>query len=263
MKIDKNFIRTYLDLIQIGSIKSSSLESLAHLQSNHLETLAWNTLDVFLGRKVILDPNIILNKFISEKRGGLCYELNGAFCYLLNQLGFDAYLSTCFALNYHDDPFDFPSDTHAIIIVNFENDKYLVEVGFGDLIKNPVKIENQFHYQDKSGEYRLLLREEIKRFQLERLCDSGWKPQYHFEVTPRDLKSFTPNLEVVYRHPTYQKLNYIRPDKQGVQILKDDQYIVRKNQKIETYLFEELGGIKAILKGELGIAEQFVNEYFA
>ncbi len=262
MKTNIDFVEKYLDLIQVKELNPPSLAYLGHLQSRHLETLAWNTIDVFLGTKVILDPNIILNKFLMERRGGLCYELNGAFCSLLNQLGFDAYLASSFAFAYHEDLFDFPSDTHAVIIVNFNDCKYLVEVGYGALFKNPIKIEDKIQYADQSGEYRLLFLPDIQRFQLERLCNGEWKRQNNFELTPRELNSFTPNLEIVYQHPIYQKLNYIKPTSRGVQILKNDHYIVHHNEHVETLPFKSLGGIQAILKDKLGMSEQFVNAYF-
>ncbi len=263
MKNNYNFVKQYLELIQIDNIEPPSLEYLAKLQAHHLNALAWNTFDVYLGRKVVLNPQLILEKFIEEQRGGLCYELNGAFCHLLQQLGFDANLATCFALHYHADPFDFPSDTHAVIIVTLNNHQYLVEVGYGDLIKHPVKLEEKCRHQDASGEYQLSYQKEVGRFQLEKLCRNQWIAQYQFETAKRELSSFTPNLEVVYQHPTYQSINYIKPDKSGTQIIKNNFYIIHNAQHVEQYSIDALGGLSTILKTRLGVNAQFVNQYFS
>lgn len=252
MTNENTFIQQYLSLMNATPAKPPSLHYLAELQSLHIESFAWNTVDVHFGKRVTLDPHAILDKFITKQKGGLCYELNGAFCYLLQQLGFDAHLATCFALNYHADPFDFPSDTHAIIIVKLEDVKYLVEVGYGDLFKSPIKIEDNSYYQDNSGQYRIIYRQDLNRYQLEMQNLQNWVPQYHFATTPRELSSFHPNLEVVYQHPTYQQLNYIKFSKNGTQILKDNHYIVRHNNKVEAVGFETLGGIETILKEKLG-----------
>ena len=83
-----------------------------------------------------------------------------------------------------------------------------------------------------------------------------------FEIAKRELSSFTPNLEVVYQHPTYKNINYIKPDKSGTQILKDNHYIIQNKQHTEQYSYDALGGLPTILKTRLGMSVQFVNQFF-
>src|SRR5205085_349834 len=87
-----NLILPYLNRLGYSTFPTISLETLATLQTNHIQTFSHDTIDSFLKRPIALDPKKIIEKFLRENRGGLCFELNGAFCYLLQNLGFNAVL---------------------------------------------------------------------------------------------------------------------------------------------------------------------------
>ena len=100
-----------------------NLSFLELLQTNHIHTFCHDTLDCYFKRPVSLDSEKIINKFLLEGRGGLCFELNGAFHYLLQQLGFHAELRSSHVYHVQKRPYDYSIDTHAVIVVNLEGEK--------------------------------------------------------------------------------------------------------------------------------------------
>ncbi|MEZ4718776.1 MAG: arylamine N-acetyltransferase [Caldilineaceae bacterium] len=46
------------------------------------------SLSIGWGEQIELDEAWLLDKIVGRRRGGFCYELNGAFAWLLRQLGF-------------------------------------------------------------------------------------------------------------------------------------------------------------------------------
>jgi N-hydroxyarylamine O-acetyltransferase len=61
---------------------------LGGLQYAHLLSVPFENLDIHRGREILLDENRIFDKIVSERRGSFCYELNGSFTALLQELGF-------------------------------------------------------------------------------------------------------------------------------------------------------------------------------
>ena len=53
----------------------------------HLYTVPFENLDISLGRNIACDEERFFHKIVDLRRGGFCYELNGAFAALLRELG--------------------------------------------------------------------------------------------------------------------------------------------------------------------------------
>ena len=66
--------------------------TLRALQRAHLRAVPFENLDIHLGRSIILDTDAIVGKIVDDRRGGFCYELNGAFAALLASLGYSVTL---------------------------------------------------------------------------------------------------------------------------------------------------------------------------
>jgi N-hydroxyarylamine O-acetyltransferase len=85
---------------------------------------------------------------LHHRRSGFCYELNGAFAILLRHLGFDvtlmaARVATPIGLG---PPFD-----HLVLRVDLA-DRWLVDVGFGRLIRRPVRWDERSAQRDVEGQ---------------------------------------------------------------------------------------------------------------
>src|ERR1700751_1035456 len=63
-------------------------ETLSRLHLAHLYTVPFENLDIHLGRRITCEEERFFHKIVDLRRGGFCYELNGAFASLLRELGF-------------------------------------------------------------------------------------------------------------------------------------------------------------------------------
>jgi N-hydroxyarylamine O-acetyltransferase len=104
-------------------------ESLKNLQKQHLLNVPFENLDIHWKRPILLDTARFYRKIVEEKRGGFCYELNGLFCELLNEIGFPSRLISARVAT-ADDEFSREFD-HLAILTKIGDEKFLVDVGVG------------------------------------------------------------------------------------------------------------------------------------
>lgn len=184
LKIDAD---QYLQRIKCKKERVPNLRYLKSLHKNHVIQIPFENLDIHLGNQIILDVKKIYNKIILNKRGGFCFELNGLFFHLLSQLGFTCHLIS--AQVYKDGEWGQPFE-HAAILVYFEDQVYLVDVGFGDLFLQPKLLQpglvqmdfNRYFRIDKTidGDYILHISENSIDFE----------PKYLFSNKERQLIEF-------------------------------------------------------------------------
>src|SRR6185295_18386444 len=80
----------YLKRINYTGPLNPSAETLRNLHLAHLLAVPFENLDIHLGRPIVLEDAALFDKIVERRRGGFCYELNGLFCWLLRELGFEA-----------------------------------------------------------------------------------------------------------------------------------------------------------------------------
>jgi N-hydroxyarylamine O-acetyltransferase len=96
----------------------------------------FENLDIHLGRRLVLDRDVNFAKIVDRGRGGWCFELNGLFAWLLEQLGFDVTLLGSRVLGT-----DWVSHDLAHLLLRVDLDQpYLVDVGFGEGRFDPVPL---------------------------------------------------------------------------------------------------------------------------
>ena len=81
-------ILRYLDRIGLRDAvpPPPTLETLRRLQSAHLLYVPYENLDLLRGAITSLEHGALFEKIVEKRRGGLCFELNGLFCWLLCSL---------------------------------------------------------------------------------------------------------------------------------------------------------------------------------
>lgn len=122
--------------------RSPSMGLLSELQLAHLISVPFENLDVFHGRGVSTDVESSLSKIVDRRRGGWCFELNGAFGWLLREIGFEVDYVSCRVFN--DGDWGPPLD-HCALVVHLDGQRIFVDVGFGDCCMVPVLIEDGIH----------------------------------------------------------------------------------------------------------------------
>ncbi|MEP6902607.1 MAG: arylamine N-acetyltransferase [Actinomycetota bacterium] len=231
-------------LQRIGVAKSeirATAETLKYLQKQHLLTVPFENLDIHWKRRIFLDNKAFYKKIVKEKRGGFCYELNGLFCDLLNQIGFSSRLISARVATSNGD-FSAEYD-HMAILTKIDDEDFLVDVGFGDFTAEPLKFVLDVEQQDKNGTF-LIRKFDEEYFEVVKKDGDEWRSEYIFKDLSRDLAEFTGMCNF---HQTSPESHFTRGKVcslmtlDGRKTLTDKRFIETKNsQKTETEIHSEL-----------------------
>jgi N-hydroxyarylamine O-acetyltransferase len=177
-------VPAYLYRIDYQGSLTPSAETLRDLHSAHMFRVPFENLDIGLGRAIVCDESRFLHKIVAERRGGFCYELNGASAALLRELGFrvtllSARVSTGESLG--------PEFDHLALRVELEQD-WLADVGFGDSFVEPLQLEPDLEQEQFGRRYRLVSSD--GGVCLEANADGAWNKQYTVSQQPRQLSEF-------------------------------------------------------------------------
>lgn len=179
-------VPSYLARIHHSGPTIPTPDTLRALHRAHLLTVPFENLDIAAGRKIVLDEDAILRKVVEQRRGGFCYELNGAFAALLRALGFRVTLLSARVAGAEGQ--ESPEFDHLTLRLELD-EPWLVDVGFGESFLEPLRMERRTEQLDPAGSFRLLQFGE--RLQLDQSKSDGrWKPQYSFSLEPCDLMDF-------------------------------------------------------------------------
>lgn len=181
-------IKNYLTRIGITEDIKNSLEGLSQLQQNHVTHVPFENLDILRGTPITLNPNLLYEKIVTRRRGGVCYELNGLFHTLLHELGFDVSMRAA-TVNLNGSWFK--EGTHLINIVRLNGEDYLVDVGFGgNTPSRPIPLTGQEVFA-VSAYYRVRPNlGEQNEWVLEKKEDTDWIIHYKFSQKERVIGDF-------------------------------------------------------------------------
>src|SRR5215217_499183 len=76
----------YLARLGIADPGPPSAAALRALHEAHVEHVAYEALEIQLGRPTSVDPYEAAARILERRRGGYCFHLNGAFSVLLDAL---------------------------------------------------------------------------------------------------------------------------------------------------------------------------------
>lgn len=175
----------YLDRIRYKGTLTPDAGTLCSLHRAHMLAVPFENLDIGLGRKTLCDERRFLHKIVNERRGGFCYEMNGAFAALLRALGFQVTLLS--ARVCRDDGSDGPEFDHLTLRVDLEQ-AWLADVGFGDSFVEPLRLEPGLEQEQFGRCYRITSGD--GGLCLEANADGTWKKQYAFTLQARQLCEF-------------------------------------------------------------------------
>ena len=157
------------------------------MHRRHMLSIPFENLDIRLGIPIVLDQKSFYSKIVETRRGGYCYELNGCFAWLLKKLGFRvSMLSARVALR--SGGFS-PEFDHMTLLVRLE-ERWLVDVGFGDSFTEPKQIDNENAQQDDRYFYKITSRKTRMLVSRRPEEDGAWEQQYSFTLRPRRLVEF-------------------------------------------------------------------------
>ncbi|MFZ7120157.1 MAG: arylamine N-acetyltransferase family protein [Eubacteriaceae bacterium] len=155
MSNDNFNIEAYFERIKYNGKSDVSYETLKALHIAHTLNVPFENLDVYLGKPILLDRDSLYKKIVENKRGGYCFEMNGLFSFILKELGFK--VTDLLARGIMDEGKTFTAKVHQVLMVEVDDKRWLVDVGFGmDGITAPVLLEKGMDQNQFSHTYRLL-----------------------------------------------------------------------------------------------------------
>jgi len=176
----------YLKRIGYPASPTPSVQTLRELHRAHLFSVPFENLDIVWGKRIEIDREAFVRKVVERHRGGFCYELNGAFAVLLEELGFRVTLLS--ARVPCEDGSMGPEFDHLALRIDLD-ESWLADVGFGDCFVDPLRLQIGLDQAQRVGCFRIV--EAGGSLRLERkVAGNEWKLEYLFTLKPRRLDEF-------------------------------------------------------------------------
>lgn len=242
----------YLERIRYGGPTAPNADTLRQIHRAHLLAVPFENLDIPLKRKITCEEDSFLRKIVQKRRGGFCYEMNGAFAALLRSLGFQVTLLS--ARVPREDGSEGPEFDHLTLRVDLE-ESWLADVGFGDSFLEPLRLKTGVEQVQYGRKFRIA--EVNGTLHVERIEPGGsWKPEYSFTLQPRQLSEFA---AMCHYHQTSPESPFTRkkvcsiatPD--GRITLSGVKLITTRDGKREEREVESEGEWHQVLKNQFGV----------
>lgn len=152
-------IQQYLHKLQLDNLNpATDLATLKKLQDAHLKFIPYENFDCLNGRITSLDHEEMFNKMILHNRGGICFELNGLYNWLLESLGYDV---VSYAGRFIDKIKTYQLRRHRNMCVNISGVRYITDVGVNsespriplELVENKIQSDGISQYKYTRDEF--------------------------------------------------------------------------------------------------------------
>lgn len=171
----------YLDRIGHGGGAVPSEAALIALHAAHAQTIPFENLDIHLGRPISGEVAVLFDKMVLHRRGGYCFEQNGLFGAMLEEMGF--HLRPLLGRTTFGSSVPRPRG-HLLNLVEIGSRHWLADVGFGGhgLIE-PVPFEIGRVHRVEDNAYRVT-EAPGGGFELSMADGGAWKSLYWFDRSP-------------------------------------------------------------------------------
>ena len=182
-------IQQYLHKLQLTDLEpAADLETLKALQDAHLKFIPYDNFDCLNGRITSLKRSEIFKKLVLHNRGGICFELNGLYNWLLESLGFDV---TSYAARYTDKLEVYQIRRHRVMCVALNGKKYLTDVGVNsESPRVPLEMTEGLIQSDGISQYKLSKDALFGWLLWQKERGKPWKRLYGFTEDPMIDKDF-------------------------------------------------------------------------
>ncbi len=158
---------------------------------------------VLTKRTAPFNPDRLVQTFVTDRTGGVCYDLNHLLYEILRIKGFDVTLVKATVFDQENDSWSATGPTHVAVLLRHQGDTYVVDTGFGvNLALRPIPLTGET-VTSPSGSFRIA--PNGAGYQLEMLRtgqDDEFVIGYHFytqqTVLPEQLSSIE---QVIQDHP--------------------------------------------------------------
>jgi len=210
-----------------AAVRTADRETLARLQRAHVTAVPFETLavtgDPFAAAEgeyeaesedereaedeseaegVTLTLPHLYEKIVERERGGFCFELNGLFGWLLDELGFDADRVAAGMLSDDGDPR--PPANHHTHLAHLDRE-YVVDVGCGTPpLRRLLPLDGEIVADAAGVGWRVVASDRPDAEYLTQYREPGdeaWSDRYVFDRTPRKLSYFEATCDYLATAP--------------------------------------------------------------
>ncbi|MFI9111532.1 arylamine N-acetyltransferase [Streptomyces venezuelae] len=135
----------YLAVLGVARPAAPTAEALWELHRAQVERVAYENLDIHLGRPTGIDAAESVAR-ITRGRGGYCFHLNGAFAALLTALGYEVTLHRAGVQGEDEDP-EGPGGDHLALTVRLDGEPWLVDTGLAGGMHEPLPLREGSYTQ--------------------------------------------------------------------------------------------------------------------
>lgn len=182
-------INQYLHKLQLDNLNpAADLATLAKLQDANLKFIPYENFDCLNGKITSLKHEDMFNKMILHNRGGICFELNGLYNWLLESLGFDV---TSFAGRFIDKLDVYQLRRHRNMCVALNGKRYITDVGVNsESSRVPLELTENLIQSDGISQYKFT-RDEFWGWLLwQKEARKPWKRMLGFTEEPQIDKDY-------------------------------------------------------------------------
>ncbi|MCE4966311.1 hypothetical protein BU679_07985 [Staphylococcus chromogenes] len=187
-------------------MRQHTLESLQKYIEHFMLKIPFEAIDVFNGKKITMDVEANLEKFIKHHRGGLCYENNLVTHDYLTSRGFKTKLISGYVKPPNKDWKEM--DTHLSTVVSIEGKDYIADTGFGHFPSQPIPLDGTVVY-DEGDIYRIIPSHQTPHAYYVQMTSQSnnlskdWTDLLYFENVNRALDYFDERFDFTINHPDY------------------------------------------------------------
>jgi arylamine N-acetyltransferase len=185
--MDDRKLDAYFRRLAVPRPYTADAVSLHVLHRAHQMTVPFENLSIHLSERVSLAEDDLIHKIVNRRRGGFCYELNGAFAFVLQAMGVE--VKRVAARVYGDHGRMGPPFAHMALVVRASDASgpWLIDVGFGSHSVYPLLFDSRHRQDDPAGSFLLV---DTEDGDVDVLKDG--EPQYRIEPRERSLADFIP-----------------------------------------------------------------------
>ncbi len=244
----------YLARIGLKRAPDPDADGLAQVQWAQLKAIAFENLDIAMGRALSLDPDALFDKLVTKGRGGYCHECNSLLHHALSALGYQTRL---LAARVRTGRSEMTGRTHTLVLVALPEGPFIADAGFGaQTPRAPLRLANGTSVRRGNVVWRLAA---DKRF--------GWSLTMEDTTGPQPLYLF--DLGTVYpadvalsnhwtsSHPESlftQGPLAVRHEESGRRVLFGGKLVRRQGAGQRSTVVESVDALLATLLEDFGLA---------
>ncbi len=178
----------YFARIGYSGPREPTLAVLRELHALHPAAITFEAIDCLLDRGIDLSPDAVTAKLIHGRRGGYCFEQNGLFFRVLEELGFDV-TALAGRVVWNAPPGPARPRTHRVTRVELDGESWIADVGFGSAIPSePLRLLPGLIQETRHDTYRLTAYP--PGVVLEVLRENEWLPAWQMPLDPCEEVDF-------------------------------------------------------------------------